>query len=291
MSDHLPEHAVDGLAAGTPRVSVVIPVYNQLELLDRCLGSLETQAEVELQVLVVDDASPADPGPVLERHPAALLLRMGENGGYAAANNRGLKQAQGDYVLFLNSDTEFAPDTVRQLVDALEARPEAAGLAPLHRDPDGSIQRTCFRFPTLRLGLFWDSWLHRLRPAHPLFQWYTLADWDFTSERWVEHAQTSCLLVHRKVLDTIGGMDPKLVLFYNDTDYCYRMSRAGFPIRYVPEVEILHHGGASVGTTPLSEGRVYGDRYRYYRKWFGWRGALAIRSALWSRVGIEMLSE
>jgi N-acetylglucosaminyl-diphospho-decaprenol L-rhamnosyltransferase len=274
-------------------VSIVIPVYNQVALLDRCLASLARQEGVRVEPIVVDDASPEDPAPVIDRHSSLPLrfIRAERNLGYAEANNRGLQAATGDYILFLNSDTELPADALARLVNYLECHPEVGGVAPLHRGTDGEVQRTCYGFPTLPVGWVWDSLAHRRRPDHPVVRAFTLADWDHQSERDVEHAQTSCLLVRREVYDRIGGMDPKLFLFYNDTDFCFRMSRAGYPIRFVPEVEILHHGSASVQTFDKAEAQIFGDRYRYFRKWYGWRGALAVRCALWSRVGYEALVE
>jgi hypothetical protein len=275
----------------TPLVSVVIPVYNQVELLDRCLLSLSQQEGAQLETLVVDDCSPENPGPVTARYPEVKLIRSERNGGYATANNRGLERASGKYLLFLNSDTELPPDGLAKLVAYLEANEEAGGAAPVHREPGGAVQRTCFQFPVLRLGFVWDSVVHRLRPDHPVVREYQLADWDYASDRWVEHAQTSCLLIRREAYDRIGGMDPKLFLFYNDTDFCYRMAREGFRIRFLAGVEILHHGGASVATYERADSQVYGDRYRYFRKWYGWRGGLAVRTALWSRVAYETIVE
>ena len=273
------------------RISVVIPVYNQVELLDRCLASLALQEGCEVEAIVVDDASPQDPGPVLQKYPWARAVRLERNVGYAEANNRGLAVATGQFIVFLNSDTEVPRDGLRRMADYLVAHPEAGGASPLHREPSGATQRTCFGFPTLRSALIWDSVWHRRRPDHPVVRAFTLADWDHASDRWVEHAQTSCLMVRREVYDQIGGMDPKLRLFYNDTDFCFRMYRAGYQIRFLADVEIVHHGGASVGTFEKADEAVYGDRYRYCSKWFGWRGRQAVRTALWSRVGYEMLVE
>lgn len=274
-----------------PLVSVVIPVYNQVALLRRCLETLAGQQGVELDVILVDDQSPEDPSAVAREHPWVTLIRLERNSGYAEANNRGLQAARGAYLLFLNSDTELPPDAVSRLVDALERTPEASGVAPLHREPSGVIQRTCYRFPTLGTGFVWDSIVHRRWPEHPAIRQYTMAEWDHQSECWVEHAQTSCLLIRREVYDRIGGMDPKLALFYNDTDFCRRMAQCGFRIRFVPEVSITHHGSASVQTFSQAEARIYADRRRYFSKWFGWSGGLAVRSAIWSRVGYETLAE
>jgi GT2 family glycosyltransferase len=274
-------------------VSVVIPVYNQVALLDRCLASLTTQVGVEVEAIVVDDASPEDPSEVVRSHADLRInfQRCERNQGYAEANNRGLREAKGEFILFLNSDTELAPDTLARLVAYFEAHPEAGGVAPVHRGTDGEIQRTCSGFPTLPVGWVWDSVTHRRRPDHPVVRQYTLADWDYRSERWVEAAQTSCLLVRRVVYEKLGGMDPNLFLFYNDTDFCHRMSREGYPIRFLADVEILHHGSASVQTFDRAEAQIFGDRYRYFRKWYGWRGAFAVRFALWSRVWYEALVE
>jgi hypothetical protein len=273
-----------------PRVSVVIPVYNRVDLLERCLAALDAQTERRIEVIVVDDASPEDPAAVLERHPSARVIRLPANAGYAEANNRGLAAACGSLLLLLNSDVEIPPNGIERLAACLEATPEAAAAAPLHRDPRGALQRTCFRLPTRRTGWLWDSALHRLRPQHPVLRDYLIAEWSHDTDRWVESAQTSCLMLRRAVYEAIGGMDPQLRLFYNDVDFCARMRRAGFRIRFTAAAEVAHHGGASVRTFEQAEQQVYGDRYRYYRKWFGRRGALSVRAALWSRVACEALA-
>jgi len=272
-------------------VSVVIPVYNQVDLLARCQESLSQQVGVSFEVLVVSDASPEDPGPVVARHSHSRLIRSERNVGYAAANNLGLEAASGRHLLFLNSDTELPPNGLARMAAYLDANSEAGGVAARHCEPSGRVQRTCFGFPTLQLGLVWDSVVHRFNPKHPAIRAYVLDGWDYDSDRWVDHAQTSCLLVRREVYERIGGMDPRLFLFYNDTDFCYRMHRAGFRIRFLADVEILHHGGASVATFDRADTQVYGDRFRYYRKWFGWRGGVTLRVALWSRVWVETLIE
>jgi len=277
--------------AAVPLVSVVIPVYNQVELLDRCLRSLGRSRNVCLEVLVVDDASPEDPGEVAESYPFVRLLRSKRNVGYAAANNLGLAEARGQYLFFLNSDTEVPPDGIAHLVEVLTAEPKAGGVTPLHREPTGLVQRTCFRFPTMKSGLLLDSVVHHLRRDHAVIRDFLLSDWDHESRRWVEHAQTSALLIRREVYDQLGGMDPELFLFYNDTDYCYRMHRAGFSILFVEDVEIIHHGGASVRTFERVDAQVFGDRSRYFRKWYGWKGKCAVSLSLWSRIGYEALVE
>lgn len=274
-----------------PTISIIIPVYNQVQLLDRCLASLRAQSARAVQIIVVNDASPEDPTAVLQRYPEATCLTLSENQGYASANNAGLQEAKGEKLLFLNSDTELPPDLLERMSAYLDEHPEVGGVAPLHRDFDGGVQRTCYRFPDLRTGLIWDSIVHRRNPEHPLIRSYQMSDWDHQSARSVEHAQTSCLLIRREAFDRIGGMDPNLSLFYNDTDYCRRMELAGFRTQFVPEFEIRHYGNASVATVATLHSQVYGDRYRYYRKWFGWRGAVVVRLALWSRVAHEALTE
>ena len=273
-----------------PLVSVVIPVYNQVDLLDRCLHALQEQTQPDLQVIVVSDASPESPREVLDRYPGTRLIEHTANLGYALTNNTGLAAAEGQYILFLNSDTELPPTAIEQMVAHLQSDPTAGGVTPLHRHPDGRLQRSCYRFPDFRFAWIWDSAIHRRWPDHPYLRDYSHADWDHESDRWVEHTMTSCLLIRREAYERIGGMDPNLKLFYNDLDFCLRMHRAGFPIWFLSSLTILHHGGASVATSPEGEAPVYGDRYRYCRKWFGWRGGVAVRWALWSSTVYDALA-
>jgi GT2 family glycosyltransferase len=273
-----------------PTVSVAIPVYNRVDLLERCLISLGKQDLPGVEVIVVDDQSPEDPGPVMARFPDAVFIRFPKNRGYTEATNEALRAGKGRYLLLLNSDTELPPDSLSRMVAFLEENSDAGVVTPVHRGTDGKVQRTCCRLPRLGTSFLWDSALHRMAPGLKVFRWHSMLDWDHVSERWVEFAMTSCLLIRREIYDRIGGLDPLMPMHYNDTDYCKRIGEAGYKIRFLGDVEILHHGGASLMTLDWSEARSYRDRYRYYRKWFGFGGVMAFVGSVWSRTFYETVS-
>jgi GT2 family glycosyltransferase len=219
---------------------------------------------------------------VVSKYPWVEFIRSPVNVGYAEANNLGLRQARGNYILFLNSDTELPPDAVAQLVGYLKAHPDRGGVAPLQRNKAGEPQNTCYRFPSLKNGLFCHSAFERFLNSRPKLQAAVFPRQETAPERLVQHAITSCLLIRREVYDAIGEMDPELRLFSNDTDFCYRMHLKGYPIWFWPEVQITHHVSASVNTFEQVNERFLIDRYRYFRKWYGWRGQLIVGFALWS---------
>ena len=144
------------------RLSIIIVNWNVQELLDRCLASIFA---VELppgsfEVIVVDSASQDESvAMVREKYPAVRLLPQAENVGFTRGNNIGLAQAQGDFLLLLNPDTEVKRDALRIMLDYLLAHPAVGIVGPHTLNSDGSHQSTRRRFPTLMTGIFESTWL------------------------------------------------------------------------------------------------------------------------------------
>ncbi|MCC7355142.1 MAG: glycosyltransferase, partial [Anaerolineae bacterium] len=178
-------------------LAIVIVSYNTRDLLRACLRSVYAgEGDFTLQVCVVDNFSSDGSGQMVrEEFPQALLVESQVNGGYAYANNLGLRafgfEERGQqptnrplypaprYVLLLNPDTVLPPTALRDMVTFMDARPLAGVAGPKLVRPDGSLDKACRRsFPTPEVSFYRLFGLGKLSPRSPRFGRYNLTYLD-----------------------------------------------------------------------------------------------------------------
>jgi hypothetical protein len=244
----------------------------------RCLRSVLETAPPSSEILVVDNGSTDGSADAVARDfPALALIRNPRNEGYSAGNNVGILETTGDFVLLLNSDTIATPGSFEALVRFLDANPHYGAAGPMLRNPDGTLQRACMRFPTLLTALFYDTWLDRLFPRNPVGARYHYRDFDHRTSRDVDQPPGACLALRRAALEQVGLLDESLFLFFNDVDLCLRLRRAGWRIRYVAEVAVVHERGASTRIFDDFIVTWHRNRLRFYRKHYGAFGEAWVR--------------
>lgn len=232
--------------SGEMPLSIIIVNWNTLDLLRDCLESVyEGLRGQDAQVIVVDNASEdGSADMVSELFPTVELVRNSENRGFAAANNQGFALAHGKYVLLLNSDTLVHGDVLQQSVAYMEAHPQVGGFGCRVLNTDGTVQRTCSMYPSLLNTALSASGLWKL--AWPrFFGRYEMSDWQRDSERTVEVVSGCYLMLPRKVIDDVGGLDETFWFFGEDDDWCRRIREAGWELKFAPVGEITHYGSAS----------------------------------------------
>jgi GT2 family glycosyltransferase len=229
-------------------VTVCVVNWNTSSLLHACLLSvLGLETELDVEVIVVDNAS--DDGSVSmvrESLPQVTLIENDTNLGFAKANNQAIRQSSGEYILLLNSDTQFIEqDTLDRMVSQLTARPDAGVIAPQLLNPDGSIQRSVRKFPTI-WGVFCHfSGIARVFRTSPLFNDYLMEYWDHNELAEVEQPMGACLLIRREVLEEVGLLSEEFFMYYEDVEFCWRVVQRGWSILFSPDAKVLHHGGCS----------------------------------------------
>jgi N-acetylglucosaminyl-diphospho-decaprenol L-rhamnosyltransferase len=261
-----------------PDLAVVIVNYNTGELLSRALRSATDAAgDARLELVVVDNAShdgSADRG--VEENPQARLLRNPTNRGFAAAANQGIRSTSAPFVLLLNPDAEVLAGTLGGFLKVARDRPAAGAIGPVVRDPDGSIYPSARKIPTLAEGVG-HAFLGPFVPNR-FSKAYTMEGWDRRSERTVDWASASCVLLRRAAMDEVGLFDERFYMYVEDVDLCTRLRRAGWEVLFSPELEVLHIGGVSTGGYRSRRMVVEHSRsiYKYFVKWRsdGWRAGL-----------------
>lgn len=228
-------------------LDVVIVSYNTRQLLDHCLRSLPAACHgIKVLTYVVDNASRDGSAEMVEReHPAVRLIRNSDNKGFAHANNAALGQCSGRYVVLLNPDTIVRPGALSRLVQFMDETPSAGYCGPKLLNEDGSLQPSARRFPTVLSAAYAILDLQRRRPLsrHTLEMHAVL---DLTGPAPVDWMTGACLLVRRAAIDQVGLLDDGYFMYFEETDWCRRMARAGWQGWYVPDAEVVHFGGRSV---------------------------------------------
>jgi len=267
-----------------PDLSVVVVNRNTRELLAECLASVRGAAgALGVEVIVVDNGSTDGSAQrVREEFPEVRLIENRANTGYAFPNNQGLAASRGRHVLLLNSDTVVGPTALARLVEFMDAHPRAGACGPLLRFPDGRLQRSCYSVPSPRTYLSTALTLDRLFPrSRVLGNEHTGFAHDRTAP--VGALLGAALLVRREVLETVGGLDERLRIHYNDFDWCLRIREAGWEVYFVHDAEVVHHLQATTRAENRHlrlQGELVRNLFDYHEKHYGRRGVRRVRLAM-----------
>jgi GT2 family glycosyltransferase len=228
-----------------PRVSVIIATWNAGDVLGLCLDSLEEQEVTGgFETIVVDNAS-TDGTPALLRSYAdrVRVITNDHNAAYSGANNLAAREARGEVLLFLNSDTALlAPDVVERLATAATA--EGVGLAgPMLLYPDGTLQPSCAAYPTVGSTALVGLGLHRILPDRLLAR-VAPQFWSHNRPLDTEWLMGAALAARADVFRELGGFWSHL--YGEDTDLAYRVRRRGLTVRFESRAKVMHIGNHSL---------------------------------------------
>ncbi len=234
-------------------VTVIIPLYRGRDVIGTCLNSLPTDSgEFQIEVIVIDDCSPDDAGELVKsRFPDVKLLTNETNRGYAATVNRGLEHAEGDFILLLNQDTATMPCAVESLVKELEQDAGLAAVAPQLLNPDGSIQQSCRMFPTNMDLVYHHLLLPYIFPRSRVFSHWKMGWFSHNMRAEVGQPSFSAIMLKRETVRSVGLLDERFRIFFNDVDYCKRILDGGGRILFCPDARVTHLGGHAVKKLPV----------------------------------------
>lgn len=235
-------------------LSAIIVTFNHEYEIKKCLHSVNSAlSNYRAEIFIIDNHSTDQTVAIARKllsnfdpeHHWSIICNE-TNKGFTSAVNQGVRQAQGDFVLLLNPDTELPADVFRPLIDVFRADPQVGIVAPQLRNPDGSIQPSCRRFPRRRDVIYHALGLHWLFNKSREFNSWKMGDFDHQSQREVDQPQGAFLLARKKAVDQVGLLDERFPMFFSDVDWCRRFIDHGWKILFVPSVQIVHHKGTSI---------------------------------------------
>jgi len=193
-----------------------------------------------------------------------------QNNGFAKASNIGAGSASGEFLLFLNPDTEFIETGMQKVLDFFNSKNKVEKIGIVGAkllNFDNSIQYSCRSFPTLARQFYESYFLHRIFSRSKIFGSYFLSDWNHESIRKVDWLSGAFMLIKKEVFERIGGFDEGFFMYSEDADICLRLSRAGFKNYYFNQYSIRHDDGAIASSNKaLRNSQIWRSRRLYFLK-------------------------
>jgi GT2 family glycosyltransferase/lipopolysaccharide/colanic/teichoic acid biosynthesis glycosyltransferase len=252
-------------------VSVVIVSYNSADVIGPCLESLRSHdCAASTEVIVVDNASTdGTPDLVRREHPWVTLVAGSENLGYSRGVNVGIRRASGRYFFILNPDTVVRGDSIRRLVDFMERTPDAGIVGPKLVYLDGNVQPSCRRFYSLRVLLLRRTILGKIWRGSSAEREHLMLDFDHDETRPVDWVLGAAMFVRREAVESVGLMDERFFLYFEDVDWCYRMYQNRLKVYFYPDAVIVHTYKRESAQSVVNRSFVahFVSLLRYYEKW------------------------
>ena len=265
-------------------IAIITVSTNEAHWIRPCLTTVFAHlGDVKADVVVVDNESTDGLAEMLaEEFPDARRVPS-RNHGFSHANNRALMTVNARYVLFLNPDTEIVEGTFEELVRALDERPTVGLIGARQITGQRNLDTTIRYFPNA-LRALGDAVSAERIPGRP--RWLGERELDLSCyDREVDCDWTSgsFMLTRREAIESAGFLDERYFMYSDETDFCRRIKTAGWEIRHLPDMTILHHEGKA-GVKPHIEALGAWTRVRYAHKFFSpphrwaYAGAIMLRA-------------
>lgn len=244
----------------TPEISIIIVNFNGKTYLESCLSSLKKNIrKIDFETIVIDNNSiDGSPEFISENFPWIQFIRNNENFGYSKANNQGINEARGRFILFLNPDTQILPGSIDMILEEMKASPSVGAVGPALVSGKNRYQvsfgkKISFANEFLQkcvLNPYFRKKLKRMQHKYEV--------------GWLSGA---CLLTRRSVLEETGFFDENFFLYFEDIDLCRRIKKTDRRIIFFPRAKVFHIEGATTCLQSLSSLYYYRQSQIYfYRK-------------------------
>jgi GT2 family glycosyltransferase len=248
-------------------LSVILVNWNSLDVTSAALNSVrEKTAGITYEVFVVDNGTTKDAGAteIPRRFPWVKFIANSANMGFTKANNQGIRQSCGRYVVLLNNDTIQTENALGESVRYMDAHADVGALGIMHRnnDVEKTFQASFFLFPKPFQDILGLMGLNRSEAYAPT-----------VVEQNTDWVCGSFLLMRRECLEKIGPLDERFFIYDEDIDWCLRAKNAGWNIRFWPGASMIHLGAVSGPIMRDKSLTMYRSHVSYLRKHHG---------ALWS---------
>ncbi len=265
----------------SPLLSIILVNYRGKEFTIQCLRSLYAhQLSFPFEIIVVDNHSDDGSVDVIRRSfPRVTILELPENKGFGFANNEGAAKARGEYLFFLNNDTEIENDCFTPIINFFSTRTHVGIVGPKLVYGDGSFQLSFGKFPTLLNEYQTKRLLKRERRLVPP-----------TQPQQVDWVTGAALCIPKLLFTSIGGFDQHYFMYFEDADLCKRVSNEGYSVWYIPALGIVHHKGKSYTqsseriTVEYRKSQLY-----YYQKHCSIVETLLLKIYLFLKYGLRCL--
>jgi GT2 family glycosyltransferase len=269
------------------RVTFIVVNRNTADLLLDCLEHIFRSVLPDRpEAIVVDNGSTDDSvARVKARYPEIKVIEAGKNLGFAAANNRAVKEARGSLLMLVNTDAMLEPDCATTLIRLMDSDPRIGMVGPQLLNPDGSPQTSYEAVPTLATETLNRSLLKRMFP-----QRFPHRSRVLTGPIEVEALIGAVMLLRREAFDRVGGFDEDYFFFLEETDLALRMRGAGWKVVHEPRARAAHlQGGTAKTYQAAARIEFYRSRYLFFDKHYGKLAHAVLKTALVANLTLNVV--
>ena len=276
-------------------LTIVIVNYNTEKLTLECIASVyKSHLPYTFEIFVVDNHSSDNSVESIKKHyPKVKLIENQENVGFSKANNQAIRQAQGRYVLLLNSDTILKENTLAVMTRYMDSHLDvgAAGCEVLL--PTGELDKACHRgFPTPQASLYYMLGLAKKYPSNPKYNSYHKSYLNMKEIHEIDCLVGAFMLVRKETIEQIGMLDEAFFMYGEDIDWCYRIKEAGWKIIYNPTVSIIHYKGASSRKKPFKiVYEFHRAMYLFHKKHYAKKYSTFVNYLVYTGIGAKFSLE
>lgn len=268
-------------------LSIITVPWNVKDLVRENFKALYANPQgIGFEVFAVDnDSKDGTAQMIATEFPQVNLIANNFNAGFAKANNQAIRMAQGRYILLLNPDMRVLPDTLKKMVDWMDAHPEAGVAGCRLTSEDGTTMKHVRRYPTL-----WDQLAIVLKLPHVfpgILKKYLYDDFDYSREAEVDSIRGSFFMIRKEALDkamigkksdffddskcTLPLLDERYFIWFEEVDFCRQIRMAGFKVMYTPVAECIDFVGKSFSQVKRGVTQNYfrDSMLKYFKKWHG----------------------
>jgi GT2 family glycosyltransferase len=268
-------------------LTIIIVSWNVEKVLVECLESIyQNLKDISFEIIVVDNNSSDNTrNAIHSSFPDITLIENSRNVGFAPANNQAIPLSQGRYILLLNPDTLIIGNAIQQMIHYAESHPAVGLVGPRLESSNGEIQYVSGRsFSTPLTYLWYMSFLGQIFPKNKTFGKLYMTYWDHTSSKELDVITGAAMLIPRQTLLDVGILDETYPMYLEDTDYCYRVHKAGKKVYYLAESRIVHYGGQSSKQAFLDTKLMILEAHRL----FYWRYSGRVKARIFKLVVISV---
>jgi GT2 family glycosyltransferase len=224
-------------------VSIIIVHTFEKRLVRQTLRGIRRAApQLNYEIVIVDNNPDAGLYNVLrEQFFDVKYVPMSRNMGFGAGMNAGIRASKGRYVLIFNPDIVVAPGSLEAMTSFMDANPDVGVCGPKLKNPDGTLQHSCFRQPTVLLPIYRRTPVGMLNFAKKVVDEYLMVNENHQETMDVDALIGAALFARREVLEEIGLFDERFFMYYEDTDLCRRFWEFGKRVVYYPKAEMVHY--------------------------------------------------
>ncbi len=224
-------------------LSIVIVHTFEKHLICQTLNSIIRVApKLNFEIIIVDNNPSGGFGEILrDRFPHIKHIPLQKNIGFGSAMNVGIKASSGKYVLIFNPDIVALPNSLEELKSFMDDNPDIGMCGPKLCNPDGSLQHSCYRFPTPLIPVFRRTVLGKFGFGKTAVDNYLMKDFDHSNTTDVDSLIGAAIFVRQNVLNEIGLFDERFFMYYEDNDLCRRFWEAGYRVVYYPKSTMIHY--------------------------------------------------